>query len=288
MGARGLDGLDLGHEGVQVNLAAPAPGALHLHLRREFQRIREVGVHGELDQIGVLALGQGSDLVITMEHVRRSDGLGLECVVDADDLVGAMHLARVRGARDRRLDIEQGNGRAHRSVVVEGQVRPGAHGVTPPHPLGADLRGEHRPVQEIAPVDVLEGTEGNGDSHGDRALELIAATSAAVLDSPAMVGAHEVVVDQRLLVGIENDVEPNIAVDMEGHLPAHGGVLREKGIQLDACVVHHRGAAGTQRDLGLLHRGGVEIRERRCDRAHPGRAVGPELDALLTQHRGVG
>jgi len=108
-----------------------------------------------------------------------------------------------------------------------------------------------------------------------------------VFDPPAVVGAHELVVDECFFVGIEHDVQAHVAVHVERHLPSLRRVLRQQGIEFDSGVVHHRVAARPEWDLGFLHGGGVQIRERRRDGAHPWGSVGPELDALLGQPRRV-
>ena len=92
------------------------------------------------------------------------------------------------------------------------------------------------------------------------------------------------VVDQRLLVGVEDDVQTHVAIDVEGHLPAHGRVLRQDLVELRAGVVHHRLAAGPERYPRIAHRLGVEVGVRVGDRADPRRAVGPQFDPLLAQH----
>ena len=46
-----------------------------------------------------------------------------------------------------------------------------------------------------------------------------------VLDPPAVIGSHEVVLHQRVFVGVENDVEPDVSIDVERHLPTKRRVL---------------------------------------------------------------
>jgi len=129
-----------------------------------------IRVHGQLHQVRLLSDGEGTDLVVAVQHVGRAQGLGLEGVVDADDLVGAVNLSRGCCPGDGGLDVEQWDRRADRPVVVERDVGPRLHRVAPAHPLRAQVWREHRPVEEVAPVDELERSERDRDPHVDRTL----------------------------------------------------------------------------------------------------------------------
>ena len=54
-----------------------------------------------------------------------------------------------------------------------------------------------------------------------------------------MISAEELVLNQSVLVGVEDDVEAHVAIDMEGELESPGCVGRQHLVQLSAGAVHH-------------------------------------------------
>ena len=69
-------------------------------------------------------------------------------------------------------------------------------------------------------------------------VELCAGARAEVLEAPAVVGAYQVVPLKRGLVGVQCQLDGEVAVGVERHLPARRGGLVEDGVELRAGVVH--------------------------------------------------
>ena len=71
----------------------------------------------------------------------------------------------------------------------------------------------------------LGGKRRAGHAQRSAIVELVASAPTHVLHAPAMIGAEEVVLNQGVLVGIEDDVEAHVAIDMEGELESLGCVV---------------------------------------------------------------
>ena len=139
-------------------------------------------------------------------------------------------------------------------------------------------------VEQIAPVDELERPQRRCHTEAGGSLELVGTPSADVLDAPTVIGAEQVVLDQGTFVGVEHDVDGDVAVDVEGHLPARRGELVQDLVELDPRVVHVLLAVRPERNAGVGHGRAVAVGEGRGDVADPGRAIAPELDPGLLDH----
>ena len=236
--------------------------------------------------------------MVALDAVGGVDGDTAQRLAQADRLIGAVHVsvgeavgavgvARVHPAGHRRLDI----GHRHRpgdvAVVVVRLAQADALGIADPTPVRTVLGLVHLAVEQIAPLGELEQSERRHHPQGGHALELVGAHRADVLDAPAVVGVQEAVSAEHRLIGIEHHVDGQVAVDMTRHLHPVGGDRFEMGLEVLGGEVQRLGA-GVQahREMGVAHRFGVEIRERRRDGAEPRGAIGEDLVAGLGEDLG--
>ncbi len=85
-----IDRLNLLEKTINVDAAAPSPGATHLHLLGELLRVHRKWIGRELNQIGTLAHLNRTEVMITADLIRRVDRMCAKGVVERDCLVGGM------------------------------------------------------------------------------------------------------------------------------------------------------------------------------------------------------
>lgn len=137
---------------------AGEPRALDCDLLGQFVGIGKVGVHGQLHEVCQLASLERAELVVAPKAVGRVDGVGAQCMVEADHLLCPVHTTGAGHARDGALDVHQRDRRSERGVEVQRDAHPGVHSVSGTRPLRSDIRGEELAVEEITPVEnLIEG-----------------------------------------------------------------------------------------------------------------------------------
>ena len=86
-----------------------------------------------------------------------------------------------------------------------------------------------------------------------------------------MIAAEQAVAVEGVLVGVQREIQRQVAVGVERHLPALRGGVVEDLVELGAGVVHRvRSARGGGIDAGGAGRLGVQVGKRDRDVAHPG------------------
>ena len=93
-------------------------------------------------------------------------------------------------------------------------------------------------VQEVAPVVVLERPHRGVDAQAGGPVEMAAGAGPQMLDAPAMVGADQVVSLQGGFIGIQRQVDREVAIGVQCHLPAGRRAPVQDRVKLGPGVVH--------------------------------------------------
>ena len=269
---------------VEVDPPSAQPGALDADPIDQLRRVDGPRVGGQLHEVGQLAHLDRADQVLAAKCAGRVDGLRPPCLVERDGLVRPVHPTGAGAPGDRGRDVDHRRRRRHRPVVVQRHARPGRDRVAERGPPRSVLMVEHRAVEQIAPVVVLERRQRHVHTQAGGPVEMVPGARPTVLQAPPVVGAEQVVSGQRGLVRVEREIQRQIAVGVERHLPAgRCGPVQDR-VQLLAAVVHRVDAARGRRVDPCGPGGlGVQIRERDRDVADPRRTVGPQLHPGLRQ-----
>ena len=116
-----------------------------------------------------------------------------------------------------------------------------------------------------------ERPDGGSRAEAGGPVEMCTGTRPAVLEAPAVIAAEQAVAVQGVLVGVQREIQRQVAVGVKRHLPALRGGVVEDLVELGVGVVHRvRTARGGGIDAGSAGRLGVQVGKRDRDVAHPG------------------
>ena len=209
--------------------------------------------------------------MIPAQCARGVDGLGPPGRLQRDRLLCTVHPTVAGPPRHGGGDVGHRGGRGHRPVVVQRHACPRVDRVGERLPAGAVRRVEHRAVEQITPVVVLKRRQRDVHAEPGGPVEMRTRTRPAVLEAPAVIAAEQAVPVQGVLIGIQREIQRQVAVGVKRHLPAFRGGVIEDLVELGARVVHRvRTARGGGIDAGGAGRLGVQVGKRDRDVAHPG------------------
>ena len=126
-------------------------------------------------------------------------------------------------------------------------------------------------VQQVAPVVVLKRPHRGVHPECGGPIEVATDAGTQVLDTPPVIGAEQVVALQGSFVGVQCQVDGQVTVGMQRHLPAGRRGFVQNRVEFGAGVVHRLRPAGFRRiDPRHLSGLGAQVGKRDADVAHPG------------------